>query len=253
MDKLFDLTGRNLIITGGTRGLGKCMAEGILRAGGAVVLSSRTSHDIEQAVAELSAIGSVYGFACDITEPSQVHNLLNFAEDKLGHADVLLNNAGVSNAAEAERMTLDAWRRSIDTNLTGTFLCSQEFGRRAIDAGRGGKVICVGSIAGIVAFDYFRSVSYSASKAGILGLTRQLAAEWARYGITVNAIAPGTFPTRMNRALTLWHRDELLADIPLRRFGGEDDIAGVAVFLAARASDYMTGQVLVVDGGQSVT
>ncbi|TMI78172.1 MAG: SDR family oxidoreductase, partial [Bacillati bacterium ANGP1] len=167
--------------------------------------------------------------------------------------DILVNNAGATWGAQVLDMPVDAWRKVMDTNVTGTFLMIQAVGRAMIDAGRGGKIVNIASVAGLIGADagVLDAIGYSASKGAVIALTRDLAVKWARHGITVNALAPGFFPTKMTRWL-IDHRGEAILDtIPLGRLGGDDDLKGAAVFLASRASDFMTGQVLVVDGGQT--
>ena len=171
---------------------------------------------------------------------------------ELGRVDVLVNNAGTSWGATPEDHPLEGWQKVIDVNLTGVFLCSQAAGRVMIDHG-GGKIINIASVAALGGAppELMNAVAYNASKGGVVAFTRDLATKWAQHGINVNAIAPGWFPSDMNRMLLDAQPDAYLEHIPLKRFGGPDDLKGAVVFLASRASDYVTGQTLVVDGGQS--
>jgi gluconate 5-dehydrogenase len=246
---LFDLRGRVALVTGGATGLGRMIAEGLLHSGARVALTSRKQDALDAAVAELSALGESAGVLCDITDAAQVELLFDEVASRLGPVDVLVCNAGATWGAPAEEMELRAWDKVIRTNLTGTFVCCQQFARRAIARGTGGKVVVVSSVNGLQGIDFFRTAGYAASKAGLIGLVRQLAVEWSQHGITINALAPGFFPSRMSRTTVEEHNDEIMAAVPLRRLGRPADLQGAAVFLAAPASDYITGQVLAVDGG----
>jgi gluconate 5-dehydrogenase len=195
------------------------------------------------------------GFEClavqaDVTQPAHVEALVQQTLQRFGAIDVLVNNAGVSWGAPAEEMPLERWRQVLEVNATGTFLVSQTAGRHMIGRGQG-KIVNVASLAGLSGTpgEVLSAVGYSASKGAVIAFTRDLAVKWARYGITVNAIAPGFFPTRMTEAVLGRSEAEILQGIPLRRLGGPDDIKGMAVFLASAASDYITGQVIALDGG----
>ncbi len=249
--ELFNLTGRCVIVTGGASGLGQMMAVGLAEAGASVVITSRSYERAEAAAKELSGIGAIAGLRCDVTDPQSVDEMFEQALGSLGQIDAVVCNAGATWGAPAENMELKAWDKVISTNLTGSFLCAQRFAKLAIAKGRGGRVVMLSSIAGLGGIELFRTAGYSSSKAGVIGLTRQLATEWARHGITVNALAPGFFPTKMSEWMIDNHGEELLRWIPLRRFGSEDDIKGTIVYLVSEASAYMTGQVLALDGGYS--
>jgi len=249
--ELFDLGGRCVIITGGASGLGQMMAVGLAEAGASVIITSRSYERAEAAAKQISDLGTIVGLRCDVTDPQSVDEMFEQALGSHGHVDAVVCNAGATWGAPAEEMELRSWDKVIATNLTGSFLCAQRFANVAISGGRGGRVVMLSSIAGLGGIELFRTVGYSASKAGIIGLTRQLATEWARHGITVNALAPGFFPTKMSEWMIDNHGEELLRWIPLRRFGSEDEIKGTIVYLVSEASAYMTGQVLVLDGGYS--
>jgi NAD(P)-dependent dehydrogenase (short-subunit alcohol dehydrogenase family) len=250
--ELFDLTDTVALVTGGSRGLGRQMAQALGEAGAALVLTSRTAEELEAAAQELSGQGlEVLPRVCDVARPDEVEAAVAFALEKLGRIDILVNNAGTAWGAPAAEMPLDAWQRVMETNVTGTFLMAQAVGRAMIKRGRGGKIINIASIAGVRGIDpaVLDALGYSASKGAIVAFTRDLAVKWAHYGIAVNAIAPGFFPSKMTRWIIEHRREELVKKIPLGRLGGEDDLKGAVVFLASRASDYLTGQVLAVDGG----
>jgi gluconate 5-dehydrogenase len=251
--ELFDLSGLVALVTGGGSGIGRQMAEGLAEAGADLVLCARKPERCEQAAEELRALGvRALGLRCDVRDPAEVEGVVDRARSELGRIDVLVNNAGTSWGAPAEDYPLEGWQKVIDVNLTGVFLCSQAAGRVMIEQG-GGKIVNVASVAafGGAPPELMNAVGYNASKGGVVAFTRDLATKWARYGITVNAIAPGWFPTDLNKVLLDAQGDVYLEHIPLRRFGGPDDLKGAVVFLASRASDYVTGHTIVVDGGQS--
>jgi len=250
--QLFDLTGRVAMITGGSMGLGRQMAEGLAEMGANLVLCARKKERCESAAEELKALGvATLGLACDVTNPDSIRDVVEAAIAKCGRIDILINNAGTSWGAPAEEMRLEQWNKVLETNLTGTFLCSQAVGKVMIGQKRG-KIINVTSIAGMVGSPpELQAIGYSASKGGVITFTRDLARKWASHNIHVNAIAPGWFPTHMSGGVIDRNRENLLKSIPLGRFGSEHDLKGAAAFLASRASDFVTGQVLVVDGGQT--
>ena len=252
--ELFDLSGRVAIVTGGGSGIGRQMATGLAEAGANLVLCARKPERCEQAAAELERDLGVraLGMPCDVRDPAQVQAVVDRANAELGSVDILVNNAGTSWGAPAEDHPLEGWQKVIDVNLTGVFLFAQAAGRAMIDQG-GGKIVNIASVAafGGAPPELMNAVAYNASKGGVVSFTRDLATKWAGRGITVNAIAPGWFPSDMNKVLLDAQPDLYLERIPLRRFGGPDDLKGAVVFLASRASDYVTGQVVVVDGGQS--
>ncbi len=249
--QLFDLTGRVAIITGGSIGLGRQMAEGLAEMGANVVLCARKKERCEQAAEELKQLGvRTLALGCDVKNPGSVQEMVEATMAQFGRIDVLINNAGTSWGAPVEEMKLEHWNKVIETNLTGTFLCSQAAGRIMV-ARRRGKVINIASVAGLRgAPPEFSAIGYHASKGGIITFTKDLACKWGMHNIQVNAIAPGWFPTHMSQVVMEQNREAFLKKIPLGRFGGDHDLKGAAVFLASDASDYVTGHVLVVDGGQ---
>jgi len=257
LQELFDLSGKRAIVTGGGGGLGYQIAYGLAEAGAATVLCGRNvdrCRDAAETIERELGVRSI-GVRCDVRDEGEIAAVVDAATSELGGIDVLVNNSGTSWGAPAVDYPLDGWRKVIDVNLTGLFLFTQAVGRHMIEAGAGGKIVNLGSVVALrgAPADMLDAVGYSASKGGVISLTRDLAVKWAPHGINVNAIAPGWFPTDMSRVLLERSGDEYLAHIPLNRFGGDDDLKGAAVFLASRASDYVTGQTLVVDGGQTVS
>ncbi|HEV8651316.1 MAG TPA: SDR family oxidoreductase [Actinomycetes bacterium] len=251
---LFDLRGKVAIVTGGAAGIGRQMAEGLAELGADLVLGARKAERCAEVAAELAASAgvAVVGVGCDVADPEQVEAMVATAVDRFDRVDVLVNNAGTTWAAPAEATRLEDWRKVLDVNLTGAFLCCQAAGRVMIGQG-GGKIVNIASVAGFGGSppELMDTVAYNASKGGLITLTRDLAVKWARHGINVNGIAPGWFPSRMSGWTLEHHGDTLSQLIPLRRFGGPHDLKGAVGYLASAASDYMTGHVLVVDGGTS--
>jgi NAD(P)-dependent dehydrogenase (short-subunit alcohol dehydrogenase family) len=229
------------------------MAEALAELGANVALCARKVARCERAAAELAGLGvHTLALQCDVRDPEQVRTTLQRTVAELGGVDILVNNAGTAWGAPAEDMPLEGWQKVVDVNLTGVFLFSQTAGRVMIERG-GGSIVNIASVAGFRgsppgAMD---AISYNASKGGVIAFTRDLAQKWAQHGIRVNAIAPGWFPSDMTKALLDRHGDDFLQAIPLRRLGGPDDLKGAVAFLASPASAFVTGQTLVVDGGQS--
>jgi len=251
--QLFDLKGRVALVTGGSIGLGRQVAQALAEMGADIVLCARKRERCEQAAQELEALGvHALALACDVTDAEQIHAVVDAATARFHRIDVLVNNAGISWGAPFEDMRLADWHKVIETNLTGTFLFSQAVGKVMIAQGRG-KIINMASVAGMggAPSEIVQATAYHASKGAVITLTKDLACKWAAHNIQVNAIAPGWFPTHMSDGVITHKRDRLLESIPSGRFGGEDDLKGAAVFLASDASAYVTGHVLVVDGGQS--
>jgi gluconate 5-dehydrogenase len=249
---LFDLFGRTAIVTGGSVGLGRQMAEGLAEMGANLVLCARKKDRCLAAAEELRRHGGqILALRCDVKEPATIQEVVDVTTKQFGRIDILINNAGTSWGAPVETMTLEQWNRVIETNLTGTFLFSQAVGKVMIGQRRG-KIINIASVAGLRGSSAkLPAIGYSASKGGIIIFTKDLATKWGMYNIQVNAIAPGWFPTDMSEKVIERHREALLADIPLGRFGASHDLKGAAIFLASDASDFVTGHTLVVDGGQS--
>jgi NAD(P)-dependent dehydrogenase (short-subunit alcohol dehydrogenase family) len=250
--KLFDLSGRVAIVTGGSIGLGRQMAEGLAEMGANLVLCARKKERCEKAAEELKQLGvKTLALGCDVKDPASIRAVAEDTFKQFGRIDILINNAGTSWGAPVEAMTIEQWNKVIETNLTGTFLFSQAVGKVMI-AQRRGKIINIASVAGLRgSAPSFSAIGYSASKGGVIIFTKDLACKWGMHNIQVNAIAPGWFPTDMSGKVIERQEEMLLAGIPLARFGGPDDLKGAAVFLASDASNFVTGSILVVDGGQS--
>ncbi len=248
---LFDLTGKVAIVTGGSAGLGLMMAEGLAEAGASLVLAARNLDRCEAAAEKLrSAGGPALAVRCDVSRLEDVRGLVEKALQRFGRIDVLINNAGYAWEAPLEEFPVEKWERILAVNATGTFFCCREVGRQMIKH-RAGKIINILSVNGLASVDprVADAVPYAASKGALAAFTRDLARKWARYRITVNGIAPGYFDTQMSRYILEHRREPILNTIPMKRLGEKDEIKGVAVFLASAASDYVTGQILAVDGG----
>ena len=251
--KLFDLSGKTAIVTGGGKGIGRQMAQGLAEAGANVVLCARQAERCEQAAAELEQLGvRALGLGCDVRDADQVQAVVGRTVSDFGAVDVLVNNAGTVWGATPEDMPLEGWQKVVDVNLTGVFLFSQAAGRAMIEGG-GGSIVNIASVAGLHGAppEIVNTVVYHATKGGVIAFSRDLAWKWAAHGIRVNAIAPGWFPSDMANFVIEQGGDELVRRVPLRRFGGPEDLKGPVVFLASDASAYVTGHTLVVDGGQS--
>ncbi len=250
--QLFDLTGQVAVISGGSIGLGRQMAEGLAEMGANLVLCARKKQRCEEAAQALRAHGvQTVALECDVIDKSAIQHVVDETLAKFGRLDILINNAGASWGAPVEEMTLEQWDKVLSTNLTGTFLFCQAAGKAMIAQGSG-KIINIASVAGLGgASAELQAIGYHASKGGVIAFTKDLACKWARQNIQVNAIAPGWFPTHMSEWIIEHHKDSLLEKIPLHRFGSDHDLKGAAVFLASAASAYVTGHVLVVDGGQT--
>jgi NAD(P)-dependent dehydrogenase (short-subunit alcohol dehydrogenase family) len=252
--QLFDLSGKTAIITGGGKGIGRQMAEALAELGANVVICARNLERCQQAAAELAVLGvRTLALRCDLRQPADAQAVVDQTVEELGRVDVLVNDAGTAWGAPAEDTPLAGWQKVIDVNLTGLFLVTQAAGRRMIAQGEGGAIVNIASVAGLRGSraGVMDAVAYSASKGGVISLTRDLAWKWAPHGIRVNAIAPGWFPSDMSKLVLERSGDTIVTEVPLGRFGGPDDLKGAVAFLASPASAYVTGHTLVVDGGQS--
>lgn len=253
INELFALHGRVAIVTGGSRGLGQEMAEGLAEAGASLMLCARREEWLTPTLNEMRARGfAVEGMVADVSKPADVQAVVDRTIASFGKVDILVNNAGITWAAEPEDMPLDRWQKVLDVNLTGAFLFSQAAGRDMLKR-QWGRIINIASIAGLhasVAGPHY--APYAATKAGLMGLTRELAATWGRKGIRVNAIAPGFFHSRLADGAIAIAEPGIKATSPIPRVGDAGELKGVCVFLAADASNYITGQTIVVDGGRTI-
>ncbi len=251
--ELFDLTGKTAIVTGGSRGIGKEMAEGLAEAGANLMLCARRAEWLDETTAEFRARDfSVESALCDVAKQTDIQTVVDETIEKFGKIDILINNAGISWGAMPEDMPLEKWQKVLDVNLTGCFLFAQIVGREMLKRSQG-SIINIASISGMTssANGPFYA-GYAASKAGLIGLTRELAASWGRKGIRVNAIAPGFFHSRLADAVIDIYERQIQENNAIPRIGTEGELKGVTVFLASDASSYITGQTIVVDGGMTI-
>ncbi|MCC6192941.1 MAG: SDR family oxidoreductase [Burkholderiales bacterium] len=252
--KLFDLSGKVALITGGSRGLGLKMAEALGEMGGKVAITARTAEELMEAEARLKKLGiEVLALPNDLSKFDQIPGMVDRVVDKCGTIDVLVNNAGATWGAAAESHPAEAWNKVMNLNINAMFFLSQEVGRRCMIPRKSGKIINISSIAGLAGGPPdTTTIAYSTSKGAALNFTRALASEWGKYNINVNAICPGWFPTKMSAGHLEKVGARVIAGTPLHRLGGEDDIKGTVVFLASEASRHITGQHVVVDGGACI-
>lgn len=251
---LLDLTGRHALVTGGSRGLGLQIAEALGEAGATLLIVSRKAADLESAAARLRERGFIVDWlAADASQPAELTRLTDWALERRGHIDILVNNAGAAWGAPAEDHPLEAWDKVHQLNVRSLFLLSQLIARRSMIPRRRGRIINMSSISGLGGNPKgHETVAYNTSKAAVIGLTRTLAGEWGEFDITVNAIAPGWFPSKMTRGtFDKYGVERLTAPVPLGRVGGEDDLKGAVVLFASDAGKHISGQVLAIDGGAS--
>ena len=254
VQQLFDLTGQTALVTGGSRGLGLQMAQALGEAGARVMLTSRKAADLEQAVAELQAQGiDARWIAADCAKEEDIARLASETLQRMGHVDILVNNAGASWGAPAEDHPLAAWDKVMNLNVRGYFLLSQAIAKHSMIPRQSGRIINIASIAGLGGNPVgMKTIAYNTSKGAVLNFTRALAGEWGVHGITVNAICPGFFRTKMAEVLidTLGE-DEMKRHAPLRRLGDDEDLKGITMLYASAAGKHITGQWMAVDGGVS--
>ncbi|HSV58407.1 MAG TPA: SDR family oxidoreductase [Variovorax sp.] len=250
---MFDLTGKVALVTGGNGGIGLGMAKGLAQAGARVVVAARNAQKSAGAVEALRALGSdSLALEADVTDEASVHTLFEQLESKVGRLDILVNNAGTTIRKPVDQLQLSEWNMVMDTNLTSAFLCCRAAQPLMKRVG-GGKIINIGSMASIFGMPY--APAYGASKGGIVALTKAMAASWAADGIQVNAVLPGWIRTDLTdgaRAQVPGLNERVLARTAAGRWGEPQDLAGVAVFLASSASDFITGTAIPVDGGYSI-
>jgi NAD(P)-dependent dehydrogenase (short-subunit alcohol dehydrogenase family) len=250
--KLLDLSGKVALVTGASRGLGLQIATALGEMGARLAICSRKAADLESAMTGLKAAGiEVIAVPCDLGNPESIAQSAKAVLAQYGKVDVLVNNAGATWGQPAEQHDYAGWRKVIGTNLDGTFLLTQAIARDSMIPRKSGRIINVASVAGLAGQHpgIMQTLAYNTSKGGLVNFTRQLASEWGKYGIAINAICPGYFPTKMSNH-TIEHNGQFILErTPMLRFGGEDDLKGIAVLLASDASAYLTGQAIAVDGG----
>ncbi|MGE0387402.1 MAG: SDR family oxidoreductase [Gammaproteobacteria bacterium] len=255
--KLFDLTGKAALVTGGSRGIGLSIAEGLGEMGARVVIASRTQSELDAAVAHLQGQGiEAHAIACDITRPENVAPLVDQTLQRLGTIDILVNNAGTSWVAPAEDYPDKGWQKVMNLCIGAPFMLTREIGRRVMLPRGSGKILNISSLVGSMGNGTGRPggghfIGYHAAKGALESLTRGLAVEWGDRNINVNALAPGYIATEWAREFQAAVKPFAIAATPLARFGDGEDIKGVAVFLVSEAARFVTGQVVMVDGGFS--
>ncbi|MDG0854296.1 SDR family oxidoreductase [Roseateles puraquae] len=251
---LFDLTGQVALVTGGSRGLGLQIAEALGEAGAKIMLTSRKAADLEEATAHLQARGiDARWIAADAAKPEEAHRVVAETMERLGQIDILVNNAGATWGAPAEDHPLEAWDKVMDLNIRSLFVFAQAVAKASMIPRKSGRIINVASIAGLSGnLGAMKTIAYNTSKGAAVNFTRALAGEWGQHGITVNALAPGFFPSKMTKGLLAAVGEEkMAAHAPLNRIGDDDDLKGAALLFASRAGKHITGQILAVDGGVS--
>jgi NAD(P)-dependent dehydrogenase (short-subunit alcohol dehydrogenase family) len=253
VQQLFDLTGQVALVTGGSRGLGLQMAEALGEAGAKVMLVSRKAADLEEAAARLSGRGiDARWIAADASQPDEVQRVVAETMHRTGQIDILVNNAGATWGAPAEDYPLAAWDKVMNLNIRSLFLFAQAVGKASMIPRRRGRIVNIASIAGLKGSLDVQYIAYGTSKGAVVNFTRTLAGEWGRYGITVNALAPGFFPSKMTQGtLKQLGAERLAAGAPLQRLGDDDDLKGAVLLFASAAGKHITGQILAVDGGVS--
>ena len=254
LKELLDLRGKVALVTGGSRGLGLQMAEGLAEMGAKLALTARKQDELDGAASNLrNQEFEVETFAADLQDGSSADRLVRKVLDRFGTIDILINNAGATWGGKTEDYPHDGWAKVINLNLTAVFAVTQSVGKLAMIPRRYGRIINIASVAGLRGTDprFMTAIAYTTSKGGVVNFTRALAAEWGPHGITVNAIAPGVFPTKMAAGMIGWAKDFVLDRTPLRRLGNDQDLKGIAALLASDASAYISGQVIAVDGGMT--
>lgn len=255
IDSLFDLTGKTALITGGGSGLGRNIAEIFAEYGANIAVCSRKVKNCQETADQLESRFGIKAraYECNVGDEEQVKTVVQSVMSDFGNIDILVNNSGATWREETEKMPLDAWEKVMNVNVTGTFLMSKEVGVHMISKGYG-KIINIGSVAGLRAEppEVLNAIGYSTSKAAVHHFTKDLARKWAGHGLYVNAIAPGFFETKMTKHVIAQHTDTIVNKNPMKKLGDPRSLQGAALFLAGGASDYITGQVIAVDGGSSL-
>lgn len=255
LKSLFDLSGRTALITGGSRGLGFQIAEALGEYGASLIITARKQAELDEAVATLAGKGiTTQAIAADVGKPDEPARVADLIAGQGGRVDILVNNAGTSWGSTTEDMPLDAWNKLMAINLTGPFLLAQQVAKRWMIPGGWGRILNVASVEGLMGHHprMIGTIAYNASKGGLINFTRALAAEWGAKGITVNALAPGYFPSKLTGYVLDKHGDDLTRDTPSGRLGNDDDLKGAALLFASNAGAHITGQVLAIDGGASI-
>ncbi|MBL8376586.1 MAG: SDR family oxidoreductase [Burkholderiales bacterium] len=253
--KLMDLSGRVAIVTGASRGLGLQVAEALGEMGAALAITARKAGELEEARKHLAGLGhDVLALPADHGKPETAAQVTDAVMQKHGKIDILINNAGATWGANAEDHPLEAWQKLVNVNLTGNFLLCQAVARASMIPRKYGRIVNMASVAGLGANppQMEGTLAYNTTKGGLVNFTRALAAEWGKYNITVNAICPGFFPSKMARATIEAHGDFFIQMTPLRKLGGDEDLKGAAVLFASDAGGHISGQCLAIDGGAIV-
>ena len=255
VQQLFDLRGKTALVTGGSRGLGLQMAHALGEAGARVMISARKADELEHAVAQLQGAGiDARWIAADAAQEADIHRLADETLERLGDVDILVNNAGAAWGAPAEDHPVDAWDKVMNLNVRGYFLLSQRLAKKSMIGRKHGRIINIASIAGLGGNPRgMETIAYNTSKGAVINFTRALACEWGEHGITVNAICPGFFPSKMTRGtLEKLGEEKMASHAPLLRLGDDEDLKGITLLYASDAGKHITGQWLAVDGGVSV-
>ena len=252
---LFDLTGKTALVTGGSRGLGLQMATALAEMGARVAITARKADELEEARRTLADTTGTEALTVvsDVARFDTLPGLVDTVLEKFGAIDILVNNAGTSWGAPAEDHPADAWHKVMNLNVNGLFFLTQQVGKKSMIPRRSGKVVNIASVAGLSGGLFeMHAIAYSTSKGAVVNFTRALAAEWGRFGINVNAICPGFFPTKMSRGLLDQIEQDVIANTPLGRLGNDEDLKGTVVYLSSEASRHITGQYIAVDGGACI-
>ena len=255
LKKLMDLHGKTAIITGGSRGLGLQMAEALGEMGAKLAITARKANELDEAHAHLTKLGiEVLTIPSDLGKLETPAFITGTVMKQYGQIDILINNAGATWGAPAEDHPLEAWMKLINLNLTANFLLCQSVGKASMIPRKYGRIVNIASVAGLGASppQMEGTIAYNTTKGGLVNFTRQLAAEWGKFNITVNAICPGFFPSKMTQSTLAVHDKFFISQTPLGKLGGDEDLKGAAILFASDAGGHITGQCLVVDGGAIV-